>query len=90
MVSKSKIVCVLIVIINFYTFFFPVINVNERTSVVSNEGDNPPPLVIMAFVEPIYIDNNWTETVFSYGWCTGSGFNNRVCDWNFNYKMVGR
>ena len=73
MVSKSKIVFVLIVIINLYTFFFSVINENEKTPVLSNEGDNPPPLIMMAFVEPIYIDDNWTGTVFSYGWCTGSG-----------------
>lgn len=73
MVSRTKIVFVVIVIINFYMLFFPIINENEEISVLSNEGNNPPPLVMMAFVEPIYIDNNWTETVFSYGWCTGSG-----------------
>jgi len=73
MVSRTKIVFVVIVIINFYMLFFSIINVNEKTSVLSNEGNNQPPLVMMAFVEPIYIDDNWTETVFSYGWCTGSG-----------------
>jgi len=54
-------------------FFSPIINENEKTSVLSNVGNSPPQLNIMAFVEPIYIDDNWTETVFSNGWCTGCG-----------------